>query len=114
MAVPYLSNPPEIIPINVGRQLFVDNFLVEQTNLDRVFHQAEKYAGNPVLEQAAFRQGGAFYDFNNKRFLAMYRKEPNTGSNNSLTFVESQDLINWNEIFTPFAPIASPNGFWLQ
>ncbi|MHC4690972.1 MAG: hypothetical protein ACYS5F_15300 [Planctomycetota bacterium] len=27
MPVPYLENPPEDIPIDVGRQLFVDDFL---------------------------------------------------------------------------------------
>jgi len=25
MPVPYLQNPPEVIPIDLGRQLFVDN-----------------------------------------------------------------------------------------
>ncbi|MBI4580727.1 MAG: hypothetical protein HY718_13555, partial [Planctomycetes bacterium] len=33
MPVPYLSAPPSVIPIDVGRQLFVDNFLIEQTTL---------------------------------------------------------------------------------
>ena len=28
MPVPYLTNRPEIIPIDLGRQLFVDNFLI--------------------------------------------------------------------------------------
>ena len=27
---PYLASPPEVIPIDVGRQLFVDDFLVEK------------------------------------------------------------------------------------
>src|SRR5690606_13646122 len=40
MRVPYLENPPEIIPIDVGRQLFVDDFLIETSTLERVFHQA--------------------------------------------------------------------------
>ena len=47
--VPYLDAPPEIIPIDVGRQLFVDNFLVESTTLTRRFHQAQKSEHNPVL-----------------------------------------------------------------
>ena len=29
--VPYLENPPEVIDISVGRQLFVDDFLIEKT-----------------------------------------------------------------------------------
>ncbi len=50
MPVPYLDFPPKVIPIDVGRQLFVDDFLIEQTTLDRVFHKPVKYEGNPVLK----------------------------------------------------------------
>jgi hypothetical protein len=46
---PYLSEPPAVIPIDVGRQLFVDDFLIEQTNLRRVWHTPVYHAGNPVL-----------------------------------------------------------------
>ena len=48
--VPYLDAPPAVIPIDVGRQLFVDDFLVEKTTLHRTFHHAEKYEGNPILK----------------------------------------------------------------
>jgi hypothetical protein len=47
---PYLKNKPAVIPIDVGRQLFVDNFLIQKTTLQRTFHQPEKYAGNPILK----------------------------------------------------------------
>ncbi|HMF94616.1 MAG TPA: hypothetical protein VKE96_09990 [Vicinamibacterales bacterium] len=47
---PYLIAPPAVIPIDVGRQLFVDDFLIEQTSLSRTFHRAEYYGGNPVLQ----------------------------------------------------------------
>ena len=50
MPVPYLCNPPQLIPIDIGRQLFVDDFLIESTNLKREFHTAKKYDGNPVLK----------------------------------------------------------------
>lgn len=50
MPVPYLHNKPNVIPINVGRQLFVDDFLISETNLNRVTHTPTPYAGNPVLE----------------------------------------------------------------
>ena len=46
---PYLVSPPDVIRIDVGRQLFVDDFLIEETTLQRVFHAAEYYSGNPVL-----------------------------------------------------------------
>ncbi len=49
MPVPYLKAPPKVIPIDVGRQLFVDDFLIETTTLKRTFHLAEYHATNPVV-----------------------------------------------------------------
>src|SRR5207244_10852488 len=46
---PYLVDPPEVVPIDLGRQLFVDDFLIEETSLIRSFHHATYYDGNPVL-----------------------------------------------------------------
>lgn len=50
MPVPYLSQKPEVIPINTGRQLFVDSFLIAHTDLKSVYHTPHFYAHNPVLE----------------------------------------------------------------
>jgi len=49
---PYLAHPPAVIPIDVGRQLFVDDFLIEDKELDRSFHSASYIAGNPILRPA--------------------------------------------------------------
>ena len=49
MGVPYLNRPPAVIPIDVGRQLFVDDFLIQSTTLTRTNHQPEPYKDNPVL-----------------------------------------------------------------
>jgi hypothetical protein len=38
MPVPYLAAPPAVIPIDLGRQLFVDDFLIENTSLTRRWH----------------------------------------------------------------------------
>ena len=57
----YLVSPPKRIPIDVGRQLFVDEFLIESTTLARTCHQAEYYPGNPVLESGAY-SGGMWHD----------------------------------------------------
>ena len=46
---PYLADPPAVIPIDVGRQLFVDDFLIEESSLARTFHRAHYHPGNPVL-----------------------------------------------------------------
>jgi len=46
---PYLLEPPRVIPIDLGRQLFVDDFLIEATSLTRTFHRPTYYSGNPIL-----------------------------------------------------------------
>ena len=53
MPVPYLVDKPAVIPVNVGRQLFVDSFLIAQTSLTPVYHKPTFYEGNPVLEPTA-------------------------------------------------------------
>ena len=48
--VPYLKEKPEVIDISVGRQLFVDDFLISETDgLYPFYHKAVKFEGNPVL-----------------------------------------------------------------
>ena len=46
---PWLVDPPGVIPIDVGRQLFVDDFLIEETTLERTFHQPVYHPACPVL-----------------------------------------------------------------
>jgi hypothetical protein len=46
---PYLADPPATIPIDVGRQLFVDDFLIEETSLARTWHRATYHPANPIL-----------------------------------------------------------------
>lgn len=84
MPVPYLDSPPQVVPIDVGRQLFVDEFLIESTTLKRVFHTANKYEGNPILvpetetEQehpaatACPFDDGVAYDPVTKKFMLWY------------------------------------------
>src|SRR5262245_40761155 len=35
----YLTTPPSVIPIDLGRQLFVDDFLIAHTTLTRTHHR---------------------------------------------------------------------------
>jgi len=84
MPVPYLDNRPQVIPIDVGRQLFVDDFLIETTTLQRTFHQPEYCSKNPVVEHskpgekksygvyAAPFSGGVCYDPDDKLFKIWY------------------------------------------
>ena len=46
---PYLLDPPAIVPIDIGRQLFVDDFLIEDTNLMRTWHRPDYHPANPIL-----------------------------------------------------------------
>ena len=46
---PYLADPPAVINIDVGRQLFVDDFLIQATTLTRRFHRAVYHPRGPVL-----------------------------------------------------------------
>jgi hypothetical protein len=46
---PYLSSPPSVIPIDIGRQLFVDDFLIQESSLYRTFHRATYHPKNPLL-----------------------------------------------------------------
>src|SRR4051812_26645961 len=45
---PSLASPPTVIPIDVGRQLFVDDFLVVRTTLTRTHHRPTFHAKDPV------------------------------------------------------------------
>jgi hypothetical protein len=46
---PYLASPPGVINIDIGRQLFVDDFLIDESTLYREFHRAEYHPANPIL-----------------------------------------------------------------
>lgn len=84
MNIPYLRKPPATIPINIGRQLFVDDFLIEKTNLTRVYHQPTYYPGNPVIKPdrswefnetggyAAPFSGGIWYDEKDSTYKMWY------------------------------------------
>ena len=107
MRVPYLEQPPAVIPIDVGRQLFVDDFLIATTTLERRFHQAEPYAKNPILrpekrwevflsnrgapKSAMAFSDGCFYDPQDKVFKLWYRH----GVHGGTCYTTSQDGINW-------------------
>ena len=47
---PYLDAPPAVINISLGRQLWVDSFLIEKTNATQTWHAAEYIDDNPVLK----------------------------------------------------------------
>ncbi len=109
---PYLVDRPEVVPIDLGRQLFVDDFLIEQTSLTRTFHKAEYYAGNPILfpstawekyDEYAMRtktrsnpaampfSDGVFYDPDDRLFKMWYMG----GYPQNTCYATSTDGIAW-------------------
>ena len=106
LPAPYLKSPPAVIPIDVGRQLFVDDFLIAETNLTRTFHLARKYEGNPVFKPTTpdelgpadgqravtyLGHGGVFYDPAAALFKMWYTADWRGG----LALATSRDAINW-------------------
>lgn len=107
----YLSSKPAQIDITMGRQLFVDDFLIASTDLSREWHQAEYVGQNPVFspEQewemmgdkgggyAAPFSDGVWYDEKENKFKMWYMAGGKIhGNGNPLTcYAESTDGIVW-------------------
>jgi hypothetical protein len=104
IAVPYLAHPPQVIPIDLGRQLFVDDFLIESTSLTRVFGKPEIHAQSPVLKpetreemdfgncpMAAPFNDGVWYDPHDQHFKMWYMP----GWFHSTALTTSRDGIHW-------------------
>lgn len=110
----YLETKPEVINISVGRQFFVDDFLIKSTTLKRVYHYPELYAGNPVLKAdkawemtgtkgasfAAPFSDGVWYDESEQKFKMWYMGGGGSYSVNGagvMCYAESTDGINWTK-----------------
>lgn len=113
MPVPYLDAPPSVTPIDVGRQLFVDDFLIEEATLTRRFHRAQRYEGNPVLKPetdlemnhgnmpvASVFSGGVFYDPHDELFKMWYH----AGWFDGTALAVSKDGLNWTRPDLPVEP----------
>ena len=100
----YLSNPPKVIPIHVGRQLFVDDFLIDTSTLQRKYYYPEPYVGNPILKPqtkieknegccpvAATFTDGVFYDSKDGLYKMWYQ----AGWCDGTAYAESLDGQNW-------------------
>src|SRR5262249_40506583 len=111
---PYLANPPRVIPIDVGRQLLVDDFLIEENMLERTYHAPTYASGNPVLwpttawekfDEAAERthtrsnpaampfSDGVFYDARDRLFKMWYMG----GYSHNVCYAASSDGRVWEK-----------------
>lgn len=100
---PYLKFPPAVIDIDLGRQLFVDDFLIEQTTLTRTFHRPTPHKASPVLrpETDWEREGpapmampfsdGVWYDPRDKLFKLFYMG----GYSRNVCLATSDDGLTW-------------------
>jgi hypothetical protein len=118
-AVPWLRNRPAVVPIDIGRQLFVDDFLIEKTSLAREFHYPEKYAGNPVLKAetplehgrrdgkifaedagAGPKSGGLWWNPEKQLFELWYE----AGWLGAVAYATSRDGLRWERPDLPLHP----------
>ena len=56
--VPYLKNPPEVINVTRGRQLLVDDFLIEKTDLTPNYHKAKKLDAPVLVPETPWERDG--------------------------------------------------------
>jgi hypothetical protein len=121
-SAPYLASPPSVIPIDVGRQLFVDDFLIESTTLQRAFHQAEYHPATPVLKPdkpweqegnegatAMVFSDGVWHDPQDRLFKMWYMG----GYTRSTCYATSTDGLHWDKPALDVRPgtnIVQPDG----
>lgn len=100
----YLQAPPSVIPIDVGRQLFVDGFLVQSTTLTRNDHLPQYHSASPVLRpqtawegvggdgvpQAMTFSDGVWWDPSDRLFKMWY-----IARNTFTCMATSRDGIRW-------------------
>ena len=97
----YLSSPPEVISIDLGRQLFVDDFLIARTTLERSFHLATYHPQSPVVKpdlpwegsMAMVFSDGVWYDPADRKFKMWYMGGPERAT----CYAESDDGLRWRK-----------------
>lgn len=97
----YLRTPPAVILIDVGRQLFVDDFLIEESTLKRTYHRPEYHSANPVLKpdrpwegtKAMVFSDGVWFDPADKLFKMWYM----AGRERFTCYATSRDGIEWQK-----------------
>ncbi|MFO0965310.1 MAG: twin-arginine translocation signal domain-containing protein [Gemmataceae bacterium] len=88
---PYITTPPAVIPIDVGRQLFVDDFLIARTTLTRTHHLPEQHPRNPVGAGGMVFSDGVWHDPADRLFKMWYLTKGGTA------YATSKDGIAWDK-----------------
>lgn len=109
----YLNAKPDTIDISIGRQLFVDNFLISETTLNRSFHYPI-YHSSPILKPdkdwenlgiggdkfAAPFSDGVWFDETDNKFKMWYMAGGGSISPDgkaAVCYAESINGINWDK-----------------
>jgi hypothetical protein len=109
----YITSPPSVIPIDLGRQLFFDDFLIAETTLKRTRHQPVMYSQNPVLSPggldskglAMVFSDGVWFDPKDQLFKMWY-----DGSyGNIVSYATSADGKHWTRPSIPDAAVPGTN-----
>jgi hypothetical protein len=87
----YLKDPPAVIPIDLGRQLFVDDFLIAKTTLTRTYHRPKYHTKNPILMGGMVFSDGVWYDPEDKTFKMWYFAKGGTA------YAVSKDGVAWEK-----------------
>jgi hypothetical protein len=104
MPLPYLDKPPAVIPIDVGRQFFVDDFLIARTTLSRTYHAAKYHPATPVLQpdqpwekeggpMAMVFSDGVWHDPGDRLFKMWYMG----GLTRATCYATSKDGLRWEK-----------------
>lgn len=97
--------PEKAILIDLGRQLFVDDYLIESTDLRPTYHLPERYDGNPILRPesdlelhsspnaaAVPKGGGVWWDPAEQVFKMWYE----AGWFGTICYATSDDGLHWD------------------
>lgn len=104
--VGHFYEKPDVINVKIGRQLFVDDFLIKESTLERTYHQP-KVRNEAVFypeTQLELNDGycscacpfndGIFYDEEDKVFKMWYH----AGWFDGVAYAESKDGIHWKRL----------------
>jgi len=103
---PYLLSPPPVVTIDVGRQLFIDDFLIAETTLHRTYNLTKYHPASPVLKPdkpwemrdedhpaAMAFSDGVWHDPKDGLFKMWYMG----GHSDSTCYATSGDGVHWDK-----------------
>ena len=103
----YITSPPAVIPIDTGRQLFVDDFLIQQSALTRTQHQPLMYPGNPILTPGPLDTTGNAFPYSDGVWFdpadQVFKMWFYCGGGNMFCYATSPDGKNWTKPSLPNA-----------